>query len=63
MKYQILFSGKHQKTISVCCLLKLLHRVLSVKVYIDVYYMNLGIIKLFYGEGLLSSVMYFTPLT
>ena len=29
MKYQILFSGKNKKTISKCCLLKILPRVLS----------------------------------
>ena len=31
MKYQLLFSGKNKKNISIYCLLKILPRVLSVK--------------------------------
>ena len=31
MKFQILISEKNNKSISICCLLKILHRVLGVK--------------------------------
>ena len=31
MKFQILFSGKNKKNISICCLLKILPRVLSLR--------------------------------
>ena len=32
MKCQILFSGKNKKNISICCLLKILPRVLGIKI-------------------------------
>ena len=35
MKCQILFSGKNKKNISVCCLLKILSSMLTVKVFCE----------------------------